>query len=206
MIDEYSEIIESTIADFVKNDWQNKFFDYISESDIRSYLYVKLMKKFSSNKIKLKVSKMSVQDAFDNKTVLIHCEMAIPEKPHRRHLDIGIWAKDIPDNIVDYKSYPVCIGIEIKYFWLRKPYAVIINGITNDVNKLLNLQNDSGKEFKGYVLAFFSRIDDVCDTKKQIAKEVKKELEKRKSEFKNTIEIYLISHKDKNLPTRELLI
>jgi len=192
MVNKYSETVKSVIEDFVKNDWQNKCFDYISESDVRSCLYVKLINGFSKEKMQLKVQKSGGQDPFDDQTILVHCEMAIPVN-HRKHLDIGIWSKNVPVKVVDYKDFPVCVGIEIKYYWVNKLYAGVVNGIVEDVKKILEVSNQyMKKSFKGYVLVFLPRILKVSNAKTEMKEKIGKIMKNRKSEFGNGIEIYPI--------------
>jgi len=198
----YSGIVESVIANFVNNDWQNKSLDYISESDIRSCLYVKLTNALPKEKMQLKVQRNGVQDPFDDQnTILVHCEMAISGN-HSRHLDIGIWSKNVSVNIDDYKDFPVCIGIEIKYSWVKKPYAVVVNGIKDDVEKLADIAMISPKKsFRGYVLFFLPRIKDVDNAKKELRNKLEEKIDKRKLglERKNEIEIFPIFAQNNDL-------
>jgi len=189
IINDYSETVIEVIRKFI-DDWRKAPFNYISEADIRSHLYLKLREKFLKP-MQLIVLKNGTQDEFTDKTTIpIHCEMAIPDD-HARHVDIGIWSKNAPRNKIDYKDYPICIGIEIKYYWLKNPYATIINGIVEDVEKLLDVKKMYPDELKGYVLVFLPRINGP-NSKTDIKTKLEEKMKEKGLKLNNSIEIYPI--------------
>lgn len=189
IINDYSETVIEVIRKFI-DEWRKAPFNFISEADIRSHLYLKLRDEFLKP-MQLIVLKNGIQDEFIDKTTLpIHCEMAIPDD-HARHVDIGIWCENSPRHNIDYKNFAICIGIEIKYYWLKKPYATIINGVVEDLDKLLKIKEKCSDKFTGYVLVFLPRINGP-NSETEIKTKLEKKTGAKGLKLNNNIEVYLI--------------
>jgi len=198
----YYKIVKDELMSFIEK-FQSNPFDFLTEYDLQSYLYVKLFDSFERSNITI-----NIETAENDKSVKIfNPSRKIKINPTRREYpaDEGFDISIIDDSklskrLSGYWHQDLKIAIELKYHRSSMGNSINprIKGFKQDIQKLekysYKIKNDN---FYGIAVLYIQNISEKKELElEQILKENYTQLSDfEKSLFKNRVDGFIVTHR-----------
>lgn len=198
----YYKIVKDELMSFIEK-FQSNPFDFLTEYDLQSYLYVKLFDSFERSNITI-----NIETAENDKSVKIfNPSKKIKINPTRREypadegFDISIIDESkLSKRLSGYWHQDLKIAIELKYHRSSMGNSINprIKGFKQDIQKLekysYKIKNDN---FYGIAVLYIQNISEKKELElEQILKENYTQLSDfEKSLFKNRVDGFIVTHR-----------
>jgi len=198
----YYKIVKDELMSFIEK-FQSNPFDFLTEYDLQSYLYVKLFDSFERSNITI-----NIETAENDKSVKIfNPSRKIKINPTRREypadegFDISIIDESkLSKRLSGYWHQDLKIAIELKYHRSSMGNSINprIKGFKQDIQKLekysYKIKNDN---FYGIAVLYIQNISEKKELElEQILKENYTQLSDfEKSLFKNRVDGFIVTHR-----------
>ena len=199
----YYKIVKDELTSFIEK-FQGNPFNFLTEYDLQSYLYVKLFESFERSNITVNIetTKDDTSVAIFNPLRKIEINPTRREYPADEGFDIAIIdERKLSKKLSAYWHQELKVAIELKYHRSSMGNSINprIKGFKKDIEKLKaysqKIENDN---FYGIAILYIQNIS--VQKEFELEKELKKEnyiqlTDFKKNLFQNSVDGFIVTHK-----------